>query len=158
MSDQVLIVFGVLLIAALALTAGLMWRQVWANEKTQALIKAQTAAKNQAQQEYLVESILIICITLLRDEMNISEGAIRLKVLLDNLDQLPLENEKLSAINALHQEVSGFDILHARKNLSKQDRMAQDLARMKIEASYQAEFLNAVRHLHDALKPANQVH
>ena len=67
------------LIAALALYALHLWRRVWAQEKIQ------TQALN-TQRERIGGDLRILASSLLEGQLQLIEGAIRIKVLLDNYD------------------------------------------------------------------------
>lgn len=68
-----------LLIAALAGYALYLWRRVWRNERQHAELK-------EKQQTALAEDLRILASCLLDEQLPLIEGAIRIKVLLDNYD------------------------------------------------------------------------
>ena len=74
-----LFVIAALLIAALGGYALYLWRRVWRNERLQAEARTQ-------QQTALAEDLRILASCLLEEQVPLIEGAIRIKVLLDNYD------------------------------------------------------------------------
>lgn len=149
-----IVVLAVVLIVALSGVALYMWRKVWLQDAENAQKIAEENQKHLTAQAYIVESLTVICHTLLRGEMNISEGAIRLKVLLDNLDEPERGDIAFEAINTLHDAVSRFDTHEVRKALPKIERRLQDAKREAVEVAHEAEFMVDVESLLAHLKPS----
>lgn len=147
MNTTVLIVIGIalLIIAKLAFVAFHLWRKVWQQQAEQELIAENAVKKSQENQAYIIESIQVICKTLINEEMNLSEGAIRLKVLADNFNFSEEERSKFKVIESLYELVSDLDTHEVRKKLPKKDRMRQDLQREKAETKYQKQFIGDVK-------------
>lgn len=146
MNTTVLIAIGIalLIIVKLAFVAFHLWKKVWQQQADQELATENAVKKRQESQAYIIESIQVICKTLINEEMNLSEGAIRLKVLADNLNFSDEERSKFKAIESLYELVSALDTHEARKELPKKDRMRQDLQREKAETKYQQQFMSDV--------------
>ncbi|MGB0957401.1 MAG: DUF2489 domain-containing protein, partial [Litorivicinus sp.] len=66
----------------------------------------------------------------------VSEGSLRLKPLLDAVDQNWTQRSDLRAILELAEALDDQPIKEARAALEKQERMRLDLARMKLEAEH----------------------
>jgi len=136
------IIVAVLIVLVLASYAGFLWFQVIRNNK-KTRIELELAQKEQAQaelkhQNYLQTSLHVIAQSALNDELNISEGCIRVKVLLDNLDFEALDIEGLdkndfSLIDEVYVQLQDFDTHQARKELSDKERKDQDRKRRLIE-------------------------
>ena len=77
--DQLLILLAVLIVGALALYAVHLWRQVWARQHQQAQVRL-------AQRQRLHDDLRVLASSLLDGQLPLIEGAIRIKVLLDNYD------------------------------------------------------------------------
>ena len=77
--DQLLILLAVLIIGALAFYAAHLWRQVWARQHQQAQVRL-------AQRQRLHDDLRVLASSLLDGQLPLIEGAIRIKVLLDNYD------------------------------------------------------------------------
>lgn len=117
-------VLGGLIIAALAGYAVYLIR---------ALQKQNHAFKQakQARAKRLKESIEIIAKAMQNGDCNLSEGVIRLKML---LDPLGIKLQQYSAMDALYNVVADMPILEARRELKKNERMRLDLQRESSEA------------------------
>ena len=77
--DQLLILLAVLIVSALAFYAAHLWRQVWAKQHQQAQVRL-------AQRQRLHDDLRVLASSLLDGQLPLIEGAIRIKVLLDNYD------------------------------------------------------------------------
>lgn len=77
--DQLLILLAVLIVGALAFYAAHLWRQVWARQHQQAQVRL-------AQRQRLHDDLRVLASSLLDGQLPLIEGAIRIKVLLDNYD------------------------------------------------------------------------
>lgn len=77
--ERLLIPLAVLLVIALALYALHLWRQVWARQRLQAQARA-------AQRQRLHGDLRVLAGSLLDGQLPLIEGALRIKVLLDNYD------------------------------------------------------------------------
>jgi hypothetical protein len=99
-------------------------------EKTK---KAKEAAK--AREISILESIEIITKGVIQDQCEVSEGCLRIKKLKDLLPYFSDEID-LSVFDQMYAEISNFDTLEARKELSNQDRYDQDKKRFNIENEY----------------------
>ncbi|WP_070887928.1 DUF2489 domain-containing protein [Pseudomonas sp. D2-3] len=75
--DQLLVLLAVLIVGALALYAVHLWRQVWARQRRQAEVRL-------AQRQRLHDDLRVLAASLLDGQLPLIEGAIRIKVLLDN--------------------------------------------------------------------------
>jgi len=159
MTTPLWIAFGIgaVIIIKLILIALHFWKKVWAQEALQAKEHKNLKSKQAENQAYVIESIQVICKTIKNEDMNLSEGAIRLKVLSDNLPFSDEEKASFDGIEQLYMEVSELDTHENRKNLKKQERMKQDLKRHKAEVKHQKAFLVAVDNLFKAVSPG-QIH
>ncbi|WP_428242137.1 DUF2489 domain-containing protein [Gynuella sp.] len=141
-------------ILALTAVAVVMWRRVFRQRQQ---VRQQTALqleRRRKQREELIESITVIARTLVAGEMNESEAAIRLKVLLDNLYLSEEERQQFANIEEMYEMVKDFDSHQARQQLPKNERMKQDLARNKIEIQYRDKLLKDARALLEYQFPA----
>ena len=128
-------IFAGLVVAILAIVAMVMWRKVWVQKADNTAKLKDFEDKKLAHQAYIKESLLVISETLKRDEMNLSEGAIRLKVLLDNWEQPDRGLTFYKGIEDLYEAVAHFDTHAQRQTLSKDERRQQDKERELIEAT-----------------------
>lgn len=111
------------------------------------LLKQQKKRKNDATNARIAnisESIILISKAMEQQQCDLSEGVIRIVNL---LNALPLNNPpdfkaKFPHTHALFVEISGFAVLEARQQLSKQERRKQDKAREQIESEYESKVLD----------------
>ncbi|AJQ96712.1 DUF2489 domain-containing protein [Gynuella sunshinyii] len=149
-----LTVLAVITILVLTAVAAIMWRRVFRQREQ---VRQQTAVqleRRRKQREELIESITVIARTLVAGEMNESEAAIRLKVLLDNLYLSEEERQRFANIEEMYEMVKDFDTHQMRQQLPKNERMKQDLARNKIEVQYRDKLLKDARALLEYQFPA----
>ncbi|AUC86772.1 DUF2489 domain-containing protein [Alteromonas sp. MB-3u-76] len=111
------------------------------------LLKQQKKRKNDATNARIAnitESIILISKAMEQQQCDLSEGVIRIVNL---LNALPLNNPpdfkaKFPHTHALFVAISGFAVLEARQQLSKQERRKQDKAREQIESEYESKVLD----------------
>ena len=111
------------------------------------LLKQQKKRKNDATNARvanITESIILISKAMEQQQCDLSEGVIRIVNL---LNALPLNNPpdfkaKFPHTHALFVAISGFAVLEARQQLSKQERRKQDKAREQIESEYESKVLD----------------
>lgn len=77
--DLLLILLAVLVVLALTLYAAHLWRLVWARQR-------QRTEARQAQHQRLGDDLRVLASCLIDGQVPLIEGAIRIKVLLDNYD------------------------------------------------------------------------
>lgn len=124
-------IFYIVATIILLLMAGYaIYLLITVKRQNKAIQKAQQQAR-QTRVERLTESIDIIARAMQSDDCNLSEGVLRLKMLLD-----PLGNslKNYPAMFALYQTVQDMPTHEARRQLAKKDRMRLDLTRESKEA------------------------
>ncbi|MFZ7158640.1 DUF2489 domain-containing protein [Avibacterium gallinarum] len=126
-----LIALGLLIIVGMAAYAVKLLRAL-KNQK-QALENARLARVKR-----LKESIEIIARAMQNGDCNFSEGAIRLKML---LDPLGLKITTYPALAELYDVVKEMPTHQARKELKKNERMRLDLTRESAEAELESKIL-----------------
>ena len=140
----VLIGVALLIILALGFYAGrLLFLLKQQNQQHQ-------AARNKRIKN-ISESIHIIAKAMEQQQCDLSEGVIRIVNLLNALPLNPPPNFKSTYphIHALFVEVSGFAVLEARQQLTKQERRKQDYAREQIESEFESKVLSELPKLKD---------
>ena len=143
----ILSVLAVLIILALASYAGwLLWRLHRQNQHLKAR-EAEFERSRQAHQDYLIDSIQIIARNMVSDDLNISEGSIRLKHLLDGLGLPDDERDQFKALDALYEKIRDFDTHEARQQLPPKERHAQDQARESHERDHRERVLTVAQTL-----------
>lgn len=118
---------GLLIILGLSFVA---WREL----KKVAAMEAAQADKDKKRMANLQMSVDAIARAVIADQCDVSEGALRLKPLLDATDVTWVERSDLRPILTLAEALADQPIKEARKALEKKERMRLDFARMKLEA------------------------
>lgn len=130
----ILVALGALLILALATYAGKLLMQLKQQNLAQAKSRQERHAQLQVHDRKVLDSLLIIVKAMKQQQCEYSEGAWRLTVLMDSLKLTPTMSAKFPAIVELYQSIKHHAILAERKELPKQQRMKQDVERMRAEA------------------------
>jgi hypothetical protein len=151
-----LVVLALLIIAGLAFYAGkLLW--LLQQQKKQ---QSQLAQKQQHQQlqnqRYVEQSIYTICKAVDAGQCELSEGALRVWVLLNRLpeaQQGPLASE-YPGIFQMYQVIKDMPTHQARKQQSKQATAAQDKRRLQAEQDFAAQIMAETSNLLQRFKPA----
>lgn len=138
---------ALLIILALAFYAGwLLWR-LHRQKQTLQAHEAEFERRKQAHEDYLISSIQIIAQNMVSDDLNISEGSIRLKHLLDGLGLPDDERARFDAVDRLYEKVCEFDTHEARQQLPPRERRAQDEAREQHEREHRETVLTVAQSL-----------
>ena len=149
---QLATMVGAGIVAALSLYAWKLLMELKQHRKAQRQQQKQAAlAKHNALQQHdkkILESVVIIVRAMKEEQCDFSEGCWRLCVLLDSLKLSSSLSLQFPAIFALYEKIKHHDILDARKSLEKQQRMKQDLDRMKAESSHYEEIKSDLILLH----------
>lgn len=144
------LVGSALLIAALALYALHLWRCVWAQEK------AQTQALN-TQRERIGGDLRILAGSLLEGQLPLIEGAIRIKVLLDNYDSSLSQDQRCEVFHLLFAATAQVPTHAEWKALERSVRRQHEQHFSELELQHKAAARAAARWLLDeALPPLRQ--
>ncbi len=143
--EWVLLISALVIISVLAGIAIWMWSQVLKQQKIQRDNQAKIEKMAQEKREYIIESVRVIAANVVDEGLNISEGSIRLKVLIDNLNLPDEEKIHFDAFDKLYEQVKDLDTHQARKQLSKEKRKEQDSLRIRYEKLYEGEVLKAAQ-------------
>lgn len=152
----VLVVLAALIVAALAFYAGmLLWQlQQQTKQQQQQLLMAQQ--QKAEKQRYLTESIILICRAMLEQQCELSEGALRVWVLLDHLvpERQPDPVSSYPGLHQMYQVVKDMPTHEARKQQSKQQIFNQDKIRLAAEQELKDFILADAKALLARLQPA----
>ena len=143
----VLIVIALVIVLVLAVIAYRLQAQVRAMEqKKQA--QQQALEKQQAEHEqYLSNSIRILSQGIVDKQVTMTEGAIRISVLLDNLDVGDAVKEEYKVFYQLADATSHIPILDAWKQLTAKQRFAYDKERLTAEEKFSDFIIDAAKRL-----------
>jgi len=143
-----------LIFTGLVLIAGLstyIWKQLkWQRDRKQKLdeLEQQAIQKTQERRDYLIESIRLISHAMEHDEqMTLTEGSIRLKVLLEHLAPHLLSQEPYSIFVLIYEETQHIPLKEKFKALDKkvQRKFLREMG--VLEHKHEAELLDAARKL-----------
>lgn len=139
-----------LLTLALGIYAVHLWRRVWAKEK------AQTEALN-AQRVRLAGDLHILANSLLDGQLPLIEGAIRIKVLLDNCDSALSQHPRCAVFHQLFAATADVPTHADWKALEKTVRRQHEQRFSELELQHKAAARATARWLLDeALPPLRQ--
>lgn len=134
------------LIAALALYALHLWRRVWAQEKIQ------TQALN-TQRERIGGDLRILASSLLEGQLPLIEGAIRIKVLLDNYDSSLSQDPRCEVFHLLFTATAQVPTHADWKALERSVRRQHEQRFSELELQHKAAARAAARWLLDEILP-----
>ncbi|MUK65413.1 DUF2489 domain-containing protein [Aliivibrio fischeri] len=106
----------------------------------------------------IFENVVLLCQAGLQDRCDFSELSIRLYCIMDYLqedDRIDVEKE-YPALSELYHVVKDMARGDERQELTKKDRMKDNLVRTKAEARLQDAIKEEIQQLHDRVKPLNQ--
>lgn len=134
----IILVAAVLIIAALAFYAGQLLFQL----KRQ---KQQQHAAVKQREDYLRQSIQTIAQALDQQQCGLSEGSIRLCVLLENFDQASDHAERFPALHELYGRIKHMPTHKAYSELPKPERRRMQLEREEHEAELESQILKEIQ-------------
>lgn len=138
-----------LLLTGLAIISGLAcyaWK-LWQSVRVQDAATAQRIARTQSD---IVGSVRALAKSMLAGELNLSEGAIRLKVMLDHLQPNGQGENAYPDLYALHDATEHMPRGVARKQVSSSEIKRMDDERERLETQYRERVLNQTQALLDA--------
>lgn len=138
---------SVITIAALGLYALQLWRRIWAKEK------AQAKALN-TQRERIGGDLRILASSLLEGQLPLIEGAIRIKVLLDNYDSTLSQDPRCEVFHQLFAATAQVPTHAEWKALEKSVRRQHEQHFSALELQHKAAARAAAHWLLDEALPA----
>lgn len=125
-SSIILIVTALIIIVSLAVYALKLRRKV----KEREALREEELTRARAN---CLESLETIARAMQAGQVDLVEGGLRCKVLVEILDTTLAEDEVLSAFGILHGRVAHLHTHSARKALSPRERLAEDRERIAVE-------------------------
>lgn len=135
------IVIGSLVVLGLSVYAGYLWQQVLYQRKKKQEYNAFLLEKKQGW----VESIVLIARALVDGQANVTECAIRMKVLLDNVYEGECPKDEFRPIYELAWATAHMPILDQRKKFSRKEIQAFDDEREALEKVHEANVVTAAK-------------
>ncbi len=141
-----LLVSGLLLVVALAGYALHLWRRVWRREQ-------QLADQHAQQHAALAADLRVLAGSLLDEQVPLIEGAIRIKVLLDNYDSNLSQDPRCQVFQTLFEATEQVPTHTAWKALDKTERRRHEANFSALELQHKAAARRSARWLLDEALP-----
>jgi hypothetical protein len=109
--------------------------------------RAQEEAQKAEKLNYLKESIKVLATTILEDQVELSEGCIRIKVLIDHLDASLHEQESFKIFEEMYKSTEHMPTHQARKNTDKNFIHKLDQQRFALEKKHRESIREGARAL-----------
>jgi hypothetical protein len=146
MSGKMLLIsLGIAIVLILGVIAAYYLLKVHQLQKKQQLQLAELKAQNDAQRLRVNRSIQIIAENILADQLSLTEGAIRIKNLLDGLAVEAETQESFAAFYHLTAATSHIPILDEWKALNTRQQMVFDKQRQQLESDHREFVLDAAQ-------------
>jgi len=141
------IIIGLIVIAGLLafIIKHLAEQKLLKLEQEAAAVKAREDA--QQHRQYLIDSIRILSKGMEKGELRLSEGCIRLKVLLDNLVPHLLADAKFMVFNYVYNETAHIPRLKEWKALTSDQRREYEVTLERLETEYKGDIHQALTEL-----------
>ncbi|MCP9339541.1 DUF2489 domain-containing protein [Stutzerimonas xanthomarina] len=143
-----LLIAALLLVAVLAGYALHLWRKVWRREQQLADMQSQ-------QHTALAADLRVLAGSLLDEQVPLIEGAIRIKVLLDNYDATLGQDPRCQVFQVLFEETAQVPTHEAWKALDRSERRHHEARFSALELQHKAEARRSARWLLDEALPKN---
>ncbi|WP_409523582.1 DUF2489 domain-containing protein [Nitrincola sp. MINF-07-Sa-05] len=114
--------------------------------------------REEAQQhrQYLVDSIRILSQGMVKEELRLTEGCIRIKVLIDNLVPHLLTDAKFMVFNHVYNETAHIPRLKEWKALTADERREHEVTLERLETEFKDDIHEALAELNRY--PLEQIH
>ena len=132
----ILLAVGLAIVAGLAAYAFTLHKEVKRREGFR-------EAELRRAHENCLSNLEIVASSLLQDQVDITEGAWRCKLLLDILDPQLIERPGFQAFGEVYARTQHLHTHSARKQLTPRDRMREDRERLEIEAQWRQPIMAA---------------
>ncbi len=136
---------AVIVVAGLVGYAGALWREV----RRRDLFRREEVRR---ANENCLESLDAIARAMLAGQVNLTEGSLRCKVLLEIIDTRLLERSSFQVFADVHQRTSHLHTHTSRRELSARARLQEDRERQAVENELHDAVLAAARAVIDFKK------
>ncbi|GAB2799952.1 DUF2489 domain-containing protein [Halomonas shantousis] len=140
-----LLAVAVLIVVGLALYAFRLWKRVHHRE---ALQRDEIRRAN----ENCLESLDVIARAMLADQVDLIEGALRCKVLLEIIEPQLVERSRFHVFAEVHRRAGHLHTHSARQALSPRQRLEEDRERIALEEELRAPLQQAAHAVVDFKK------
>lgn len=155
----ILIGAAVVVLAVLAGYAWVLQRRIRVLQISQRLADAALVAQRNEQLDNALRGIAMLANAMLREEITLTEGSIRVAYLLTQVDATARQRQEYSVFYQLAEATAHIPMLEAWQALPRQQQQVLTVERENIEALYKEFTLAAARALLDnpALRRAGQL-
>lgn len=144
----ILILVGIAIIIALAVLIYKQLRAARVQREADAARLAKHAAEAQKNRDYLLESSKAIANAILHDDkITLTEGCIRLKVMIDNLDPQLHQHPDYGVFEEVYNRTSHIPILTDWRQLERKQQRAFEKEMREIERDCETRINEAVKRL-----------
>ncbi|MCP5168468.1 MAG: DUF2489 domain-containing protein [Hahellaceae bacterium] len=132
-----------LILVGLIICVGLIWFNLQQWKKIKHRKNAIKVAEDQQAltRKELIESLQVLALCILEDQVELSEGCIRIKVLLDHLAPELHENPQFAIFNEIYDALAHMPTHEARLATDKRFLFKMDQQRFKLEKMRKEEIL-----------------
>ena len=153
MVENQVLIFSLLsvLVFLLATYLGFLLNKLRLQKKVNDLHLLELESLRAQRQMEIKDSLGIIARAVINKQCELSEGCIRIKKLMDEIELNSSIDEGLEPFERMYEELKDFAYLDARSRLSNQEKFNQDKKRFRIEDDYEAQILDACKVLLETL-------
>lgn len=134
---------GTTIVLALSGYAGWLLGRLWQQHRRRRHLE-------RLRRQQACDSLEIIARSLIAGQVNVTEAALRMEAMLDNIDD-PRPRADVSAVHALAGDSRHLAIGRERESLTADERRRQDRERESVEANYAEPVEQAARRLLEVL-------
>ncbi|GGX79643.1 hypothetical protein GCM10007160_03750 [Litchfieldella qijiaojingensis] len=138
MTAVILLGIALVIVAGLGAYAWTLWKEV---RRREAFKRDEVRRAN----EMCLESLDAIAKAILQEQVDLTEGALRCKVLLEIIDPALMERQSFQIFGVIQSRTAHLHTHSAREALSPKERMKEDRQRWAIEEEHRQEVLDAAR-------------
>lgn len=138
---------GAIILIVLSFIAWRLQRRVNKMEREKVEHQQEIEELKDNHQEYLNSSIQILAQGIIDEQLSLTEGAIRISVLMDNLNIADTHREDYSAFFQLAEATAHIPILDAWKRLPKKEKARFEQERANTEEKYKDFVVDAAKRI-----------
>lgn len=138
MTAKILLGIALVILAGLGAYAWSLWQEV---RRREAFKRDEIRRAN----ENCLESLDAIAKAMLQGQVDLTEGSLRCKVLLEIIDPALMERPRFQVFGVMHTRTAHLHTHSARKALSPRERMKEDRERLAIEEEHRSDLLDAAK-------------
>ncbi len=138
---------GAALIVALCVYIWRKWRALQAIQREHSALQTAQHKEYENLRKHLVESMQVIAKSMLDEQVELSEGCIRIKVLMDNYDPDLHQLQQFSIFSIMYSQLEHMPTHEARQQADKKLIRKLDAERFRLERHHRDEVREAAKSL-----------